>query len=140
MLKQNEPKAKPEVDGGDGWDVDFQDKTGETPWEDLDGNGKVKRLLIIFSKITLIVGALYLFIWCAAHARALYSIAWPRRDAPSPAQSLLVCAARGALTSHPASHVTAAFLSLPMASVSLLVGKRAKSSATPRSLTIRSQP
>ena len=70
MLNHNEPKAKPEVDPGDGWDVDFHDKTGETPWGDLDGNGKVKRVLVLLAKVTLIVGALYLFVWCAAHARA----------------------------------------------------------------------
>jgi hypothetical protein len=61
------PESKNE--GEEGWDVDFRDKSGEIPWGELDGAGKAKRLCIILFKISLIVGALYLFIWCAARAR-----------------------------------------------------------------------
>ena len=48
-----------------GWDIDFQDDSGEKPWNELDAKGKVIRVVILLAKVAAIVGGLYMFIWCA---------------------------------------------------------------------------
>ena len=47
----------------DGWEVDFQDSTGEKQWGELDTVGRCVRILILTCKIAAILGGLYMFIW-----------------------------------------------------------------------------
>ena len=101
-----------------GWDVDFEDASGELPWSQLDGMGKVKRVSAILAKITVIVGALYLFIWYAQ----------PRVTFPM----LHVSSCKPHMPARAAAAASPGWL---MASVSWPASKREKSSATPKSST-----